>query len=243
MIALWKWVYRRAVRGAAHQVMMGREIERGRPERGRFLRQDVDALLEAAWRELDKILPDAEFERLPTHGSRHNVFLAALTVAGYRAFVDGGIERDYAIELFADVGWKVYVKLLSVPRAIARLITRDPQRQMNLILRMFMIFPFSTPGRPAYECKAWAEGDHFCTYWTYCPPFAFVKSLVERRGDRGELEAFRRAWCTYDWALTYAMVDGGYGRRGRYERPHTLSAGDEVCDMRWSVQPSQTSAR
>lgn len=113
---------------------------------------------------------------------------------------------------------------------------------MNLILRLFMVFPFSTPGRPAYECKAWAERDRFCTYWTYCPSFAFVKRLVEHGGDHGKLDAFRRSWYTYDWTLAYAIVDGGYGRRGGYERPHTLSAGDEVCDMRWSVQPQTSEA-
>jgi hypothetical protein len=238
MISLWKLVYRPVVRRAAHQIMMGREVERGHPGGGRFLRRDVDALLDETWQRLQAILPEADLARLPTLGSRHNVFLAALTVSAYRAFVDAGIERDYAIELFADVGWKVYAKLLPLPRAIARLVTRDPQRRMSVILRLFMLFPFSTPGRPAYECKAWAEPGAFCTYWTHCPPYAFVKRLVERHGDHGELDAFRRSWCAYDWALAAAMVDGGRDPRAHYERPHTLSAGDDVCDMRWvAVSP------
>ena len=70
----------------------------------------------------------------------------------------------------------------------------------------------------------------------HCPPFAFVRNYIEKHGDRGELEAFQRSWCRYDWGLTYAMVDGRYGVRGHYERPHTLSAGDDVCDMRWRAE-------
>jgi len=208
-------------------------MEPGRPDKGRFLRSDVDAILEETWREVDRILPEAQLDGLPTFGNRHNVFLAVLTVAAHHAFRTRGIERAYIFELFADVGWKLYVRLLSVPRFIARTITRDPQKQINLMLRMLMYFPFSAPGRPGYEVKAWAEPGRFCTYWTHCPPHSFVRRYVEKHGDRGEIEAFRRSWCAYDWAITYAMVGGGYGKRGHYERPHTLSAGDEVCDMCW----------
>jgi acyl-CoA synthetase (AMP-forming)/AMP-acid ligase II len=44
---------------------------------------------------------------------------------------------------------------------------------------MLMIFPFSAPGRPGYEVKARAVADHFCTYWTHCPPHAFVRKEIE----------------------------------------------------------------
>ena len=48
---------------------------------------------------------------------------------------------------------------------------------------------------------------------------------------------FQRSWCTYDWALTYAMVGGGFQQKGYHERPHTMSKGDDVCDMCWYAHP------
>ena len=41
----------------------------------------------------------------------------------------------------------------------------------------------------------------------------------------------------YDWALAYALLDGGFERVGHYERPHTMSAGDNVYDMCWYARP------
>ncbi len=104
MIAL-RFLLRRLVRRAAHQTFAGRLVERARPERGRFLAIDVDAIVAQAWRNLDEMLPEAHLDRIPALGNRQNVYLAVLTLAAYRAFVDAGIEREYAIELFADVGW------------------------------------------------------------------------------------------------------------------------------------------
>lgn len=238
---LLKLIYRRPVRRASYEIFLGRMIERGRPEKGRFQRSDVDAILKETWRNVDALLPAAELEKLPTLGNRHNVFLAVLTIAGYHAYLSAGIEREYAIELFADVGWKLYSRGAMLPRFVARLMTRDPQKRLEMMLRLLMIFPFSAPGRPGYEVKAWAEGDHFCTYWTHCPPHAFVRKYVERNSDRGELEAFRKSWCGYDWAIARVMA-GGRERVGYYDRPHTLSAGDDVCDMCWYATPSDRSS-
>lgn len=233
---LLRQVLKIAIRKAAYQILMGRLLDREQPERGRFLRHDVDAILSQTWREVDELLPEAHLERIPTLGNRQNVFLAVLTVGAYHALRQAGIEKEYAIELFADMGWKVYAKFLPLPKLIARIITRDPQKQVNIILRMFMVYPFSTPGRPGYECRAWAEPGRFCTYWTHCPPFEFIRQYVEAHGDSGELEAFQRSWCWYDWALAYAMVDGGFKVRGYYQRPHTLSQGDDICDMLWCAE-------
>jgi hypothetical protein len=233
MVHIMKLFYRRALRRACYHMLMGRVVEPGHAERGRILRRDVDEFLAQTWRNVDALLPDAELERLPTIGNRHNVFLAVITIAAYQALVAKGFEREYALQLLGDVGWKLYVAFLPVPRLIARVVTRDPQKRLNLILRMLLRFPFSAPGRPGYEVVAWAERGCFHTHWTHCPPYDFVRRHVERHGDAGELEAFRASWCAYDWAVTYAMVENGGDTRGRYERPHTLSSGDDVCDMCW----------
>jgi hypothetical protein len=237
---MYDYIFRRLIKGfikkAAHQILQGRLIDRGHPESGRFLKHDVDSILKEVWRGTADLIPEAHMERIPTKGNRQNVFLAILTIAAYHSFLKARIEKDYAIELFSDIGWKVYCKFLVLPKLVARIITRDPQKRVNLILRMFMYYPFSTPGRPGYECRAWADEEGYCTFWTHCPPYEFVRRYIEKHNDRGELAAFQRSWCWYDWSLTYAMVDGAHNMLGQYERPHTLSYGDDICDMRWSAR-------
>ena len=228
---------RHAAKRAAYQTLEGRLIERGHPERGRLLRHDVNQILDRARRELDELVSEANLERLPTHGNRHNALMALFTVAAYHAIVKRGIERIYAAELVADIGWKLYTTMIVVPKLVARIVYRDPQKQINFVLRAFMVYPFSAPGRPGYEVKAWSEADRYCTFWTHCPPLQAVRDYVRRHGDCGELEAFRMSWCSYDWALTYALLDGGFQEKGHYERPHTMSAGDDVCDMCWYARP------
>jgi hypothetical protein len=125
-ISIFQRILKRVVRKAAYQVFMGRLVERDHPERGRFLRHDVDAILDQSWRNLEELLPEAKLDHVPTVGNRQNVLLAAMTVAAFHAFLKAGIEKEYAIELFADIGWKVYIKPLPLPKLIARLLTREP---------------------------------------------------------------------------------------------------------------------
>jgi hypothetical protein len=227
------YIVKKLAEKAAFGILLGRRKAMGVPEQGRFLKHDVNRILNKTWDRVNSLLPEAGLENLPTKGNRINVLFALVTVSAYHALLNEGVQKLYAIELVSDIGWKVYTSLLPLPKLISRLITPDNQKQVNLILRMFMIFPFSTPGRPGYECNAWEEPGRFCTDWTHCPPFEFVQRYAEIHGDRGEIELYQRTWCEYDWALAYALVDGTFNVKGHYERPHTLSHGDKVCDMRW----------
>jgi hypothetical protein len=123
-----------ASRGPAggHQALQGRMWDRSRPERGRLLDHEVDAILGRAWQLVDEMLPEARLEQIPARGDRQNLLFAVLTVAAYRALRDAGLEREYAMELVADVGWKVYERVVALPRGIARLLTRDPQRRLEM---------------------------------------------------------------------------------------------------------------
>jgi len=227
---------RREARRAVRQALRGRMWDRSRPERGRLLAHEVDAILARAWQLVDEMLPEARLEQIPARGNRQNVLFAVLTVAAYRALRDAGLEREYAMELVADVAWKVYERGVALPRGIARLLTRDPQRRLEWVLRILLTYPFSGRGRPGYEVASSSEAGTFRTDWTFCPPFDFARRYAEAHDDPDAIEVFRRSWCTYDWALTYAIVDDGRDVRGHYERPHTLSSGDPVCDMRWSAR-------
>jgi hypothetical protein len=226
-----KLVARYLVRRAARQALQGRLLDPHEPERGRWLRADVEAFLEATWRRVDDLLPAACLERLPTYGNRLNVFMAIVTTAAYREMLDRGVSREYATTLVADVGWKIYTWMLTASATPARVLTRSPRRRLEWTLKLLMRFPFSAPGKPGYEVKAWRQGEAFFTHWTHCPPQAFVRSLVEAGEDRGELEAFYRSWCLYDWAGADLLA--GDGGNGHYERAHTMSRGDPVCDMCW----------
>lgn len=228
-------LYRPIVRRAARAVLEGRRFDPERPEAGRLLRADVDRFLDDTWKRLGGLLREEDLRAIPTLGNRHNVFLGVLTIAGYHALLDLGIERRYAIELFADVGWKVYAQMVGVSLAFGRVRTRNPQRRMEVVLEGLIKFPFSAPGRPGYEVRTWAEPGVFHTDWSYCAPLGFVKRQVERHGDRGEVEAFYRSWCQYDWPAADILAGGKAGEHGHYRRPHTLSRGDSVCDMCWSA--------
>jgi hypothetical protein len=228
-------LYRPLVRSAARAALEGRRRDRDRPELGRFLRADVNAFLDDVWVRVATLLGEEDLNQIPTLGNRHNVFLGALTIAAFHALLDRGVEPRYAMELFADVGWKVYERMLKLPYFFARIRTRDLQGRMSFALKALMRFPFSSPGEPGYAVHAWSESGRFHTDWTYCAPLGFVKRYVERHGDRGELEAFYQSWCLYDWPAADLLSGGREGEHGHYEREHTLSRGDSVCDMCWSA--------
>lgn len=233
----WKTIYRRPLRRALRQTLTGRRKDPGRPEKGRFLAGEADEVFDATWRDLREIVAEGDLSRYPTAGSRHNVFLAMVTVAGYHALLERGIARDHAFDLLADVGWKLYALGATQLKRVAKVRTRDPQRRMNLVLRMLIRFPFNSSSPPGYVVEAGEEPEAFFTTWTSCAPLNWVRLYGERHGDGGELEALRRSWCSYDWALAHLLVDGGDGRAGSYERPDTLSSGDASCPMRWSALP------
>jgi hypothetical protein len=235
-VELFVRLYRPIVRRAARHILEGRRMDPHRHEAGRFLRTDVDAFLIDVWQRFRRIVAD-DPQKLPTLGNLHNVFLGALTIAAYHALLDLGLDRGHAAELFADVGWKVYERVLKVPLLVARVVTRDRQRRMDLVLRSLVRFPFTVRGRPGYEGTMWKDASGFHTHWSYCAPLGFVQRYVERHGDRGELEAFYRSWCLYDWPAADLLAGAKAGERGHYERPHTLSRGDAVCDMCWSACP------
>jgi hypothetical protein len=228
LIKIWlRWAFRRS----AYQILVGRYRDRTKPSSGRFTRGQVDSLLADIWRHMDQLLPEANLEQYKTLGNRQNLYLAVATRAAYHAFLEAGIDASYATELISDVAWKVYASWLPILRFSARLATRDPQKQMNFILKAFLRYPFSEPG---YQRKVWEESDGFCTYWYRCPPQAYFK----QHGTPEEMLFFSRTWCAFDWAIANEMVEGGW-----YERPHTLSAGDEVCDMKWHGRPENSSVR
>lgn len=157
-----------------------------------------------------------------------------------RALLDQSQPRAAARELMADLGWDIYacgLKLASLP---ARLTTRDPGARLRRTIGPMMRFPFIPGGAGGYRVESWSAGDRIYTHWTRCPPHEAVRRIVATHGDRGDLEAFSRSWCRYDWPG--ADLIAGDGLSGHYRRTCTLSRGDAVCDMCWSGSPVEPGA-
>jgi hypothetical protein len=219
---LVKLTYRPVIRWAAKQAILGRCLDRTAPGKGRFTRAQVARVLQKTWQGYGALAPGAHLERLETLGSRHNVLLGVLTLAAYRALLAEGIEERYATELLTDLVWKVYAKWVVPLRLVARRVTDDPQQQMNLMLRMLLRYPFSRPG---YDWQARLEPGAFALDIYRCPVYDYLKS-------QGADQFMLRSWCTLDFALAQVMTTGGH-----YQRPHTLAAGDKLCDMKWFATP------
>ena len=211
-----KWLFK----WAGKRSLVGRYVNRHEPQKGRFTADDLNRILEITLNNFEDLLPGAKVDRFETLGSRMNVILGIASLAMYKALLAEGIDHDYAIELFTDVAWKVYEKFVVVPRWIARLAGRDPQQQMNIMLHAFLKFPFNRPG---YQWKVKSEDKGFQIDFFRCP-------IRDYFHEMGEEDFLLNSWCTLDFALAQVMVHGGH-----YERPHTLSAGDPVCDMTWSA--------
>ncbi len=125
------------------------------------------------------------------------------------------------------------VTILSLPKRFAQTMTANPLRQIDLFWRMLLRFPFSTPGRPGYEVIITRDSGRILTQWTYCAAFHYIEQYLRSHPDHGEMEAFYRSWCWYDWSIAYEIAEGS-GAPGYYHRSQTLSRGDPVCDMCWS---------
>lgn len=219
-----KLAYKPVVKWAANGALRGRYLDREQPTQGRFTRSVENRILGRAWRNYDELAPVAHVERLKTLGNRQNVLLGVLTHGIYRALLEEGVEKEYATEMVSDLMWKVYETWLVLPRSIARLLARDPQKQMDMMLRMFLRYPFSHPG---YDSRVLRETDFFALDIYRCPVYDYFRA-------QGEEEFMLNSWCMQDFALAQAMTKGG-----SYERSHTLAAGDNVCDMKWYGKPKE----
>ena len=219
LLARWAW------RRAAYRTVVGRYRDRNQPQEGRFTHDEIRRILTAGRRIFDNMLPQERLKQFQTLGNRLNVVLAVLSFAHHRAFVEAGVNREYSIELLSDTVWKAGESLFKPMLTAIRLVIRDPRKQMGVFLKMALHFPFSQPASGfGYRREFWAEPTRFCMDLYQCAQYDYVKEY----GEPEDLEVFRKVWCMYDFAAAQAMTQGG-----RYERLHTLSAGDSVCDMRW----------
>jgi hypothetical protein len=105
MSVLSSLAYRAVLGNAARSVLIGRPRSRLHPDRGRFTGREIDELLETVWR-FERGVPARPD---PEHGlrMRTTLRLAAFALAFVDALVLREVEREYAVELVADLSCKV----------------------------------------------------------------------------------------------------------------------------------------
>jgi hypothetical protein len=227
-VTLVKLAVRPLAKWATKRALLGRYLDRNDPTRGRVTHDQLDRVLRRTWQAYDALAPGAQVSRLKTRGNRQNVLLGVFSLAIFRALLAEGIDKPYATELVTDLAWKIYEKWVVLPRLAARCTHRDPQQQMNMMLGMFLRFPFSRPG---YDWQTRPEAGAFALDIYRCPVRDYLRS-------QGEEDFMLNSWCTLDFALAQVMTRGGH-----YQRPHTLTAGDRLCDMTWFAKPGVASRR
>lgn len=218
-----KLFFQRAIRCAALRAITGRSRDRLHPERGRFARAEVNAILRQSWRLYARLAPG--IPREPRFGNRMNMSLSCLTLACFRVLLERGVERSYAVELIGDTAWQVYETWGRLPRAAGLLRYRDPRDRMRLAVDLFLRFPFAPPG---YVFERLHADDGASLDMLRCPVADYF-----RQHDTSDL--CLGTWCNLDYAL--AEMWGGW-----LERSETLSAGCERCDFRFKAPPKSGNA-
>jgi len=217
--ALLDYLFKRAIRRA----MIGRYRDPDMPSAGRFVRSDATPVLARMFNNVAELVPAADLSRFRSRGNRLNTLLGAYSLAAYRAFLDSDIPHERAIELIGDALWNLYALAVNIPLTFVRPFTKNPQTRLNFVLRVFLFFPFAEDP-VGYHRTYWKENGRYCTDWHRCVVYDYFRE----HGTEKEIEFFRSTWCQYDFALPRLIHPDGF-----YERPQTLSSGDEICDMRW----------
>ena len=165
------------------------------------------------------------FKDLPNIGNYVMAYSSLVDLAIYRALLKQKVDPDYATNLIGDINWQFVLNTggyYRLKRKLIALKTKDPMERMGMFMSDMLKFPYSKPG---YRADLYKEGNAYHMKIYSCPIFDFYKQF-----GIVELTLFKKVFCTYDYSAAERLLQGG-----RYQREHTLSDGDEVCDMRWFV--------
>ena len=150
-------------RHAARQVIVGRRRSSD-PAAGRFTRSDVDGVVSTAWVTFMDLCGDVPSQT--KRGSRLNFRLACLTLAFFRALIEHGVARTYAVELTADLTWSFYKTWGTLRRLLKK---GDPLGDLKR--RSLEVVPLSFPFNPPayFACgsptsKAPFQGEDRCPF-------------------------------------------------------------------------------
>ena len=210
------------------QILSLRCRQEDKAENGRFTLKEIKQIILQAELNAKELIP--YFTDYDNLGNYLMEYGGLLDLAIYRALIKENVARNYAMKLVGDMIWQARLNgnggipiIYPLRRMWARLTTKDPVDFLGRYIREAMKFPYSEPG---YKVKFYKEKDGYRTDFYSCPVYDFYKQFG---GE--EVSLFRKTWCTLDYAVAENLVEGG-----KYQRRHTLSDGDEVCDMRWYIE-------
>lgn len=210
------------------QVLPSRCRRDGMPEYGRFTPKDIKRIIFQANFNIKEIMP--YFMDIDNIGNYQNEYGGLLDLAIYRALIKEGIDSNYAMNLVGDMMWQVVVNskglipiIDPLRKKLLKLSTKDPMAILEKRINQAMKYPYSKPG---YKIEFYKDNQIYCMDIYTCPVYDFFKQFGNE-----EMTLFKKTWCTFDYTSAEYIVEGC-----KYERKHTLSYGDKVCDMRWSIK-------
>jgi len=203
--------------------LVGRYISIENPLAGRYSRRKLKEIIKDIEQLLNELLLKAELSQYKSHGNRFMVFCSIVSLASYRALKDRGMSHQYATLLVSDVIWKLYIFGAKVVWIVTGFVSRNSHKRLNYTLRILCKYPFN-PDPKGYQFSIFTSQDCITTNFTQC----VAHKYFSHTGNEEEMDFFRNSWCKYDFALPSYLIEGG-----RYEREHTLSSGDGICDMKW----------
>lgn len=193
-------------RHVARRVIAGRRRSSD-PTSGRFTRLDTDRIVSAAWMGAADL--SAHLPSQPTVGSRINVRLACLTLAFFRALVDYGVARVYAIDLTADITWSFYKKWGALRRFLKREDPLGNFKSFSLEDVVPLSFPFNPP---RYLAHGFPTPEGSVSKWSDVPSLSFF----DRTTRRTSVSVRGAIWTTHgrsDRSKAYAGEDASEGFR------------------------------
>lgn len=209
------------------QILVARCRRDRLPEHGRFTPREIKRITRQARQNVRELMP--YLHDLENIGNYQMEYGGLVDLATYRALVKEKIDPAYATTLVGDMIWQARTNARGVipivdplRMMVARLTTSDRLDFLEKRLKDGVRYPYSQPG---YRIDLYKDEEVWCMDIYSCPVYDFYNQFGHE-----ELALFRRTWCTFDFAVAEHLVDGG-----SYQRKHTLSDGDGVCDMRWSI--------
>ncbi len=209
------------------QILAARCRRENQPEFGRFTKREIKRIAARVELNIASLMP--YLQDLENIGNYQTTFGGLIDLAIYRALVDHGVAKEYAVSLVGDMQWQSIVNANGTMPIIDplrsgfwRWTIKDPLEILGKRIQVAMKFPY---GEPGYKMKVSRVKNVYHMDIYTCPVYEFFKQFGAE-----EMHLFRRTHCTFDFAIADFRFEWG-----RYQRAHTLSDGDDVCDMRFSV--------
>lgn len=218
----FKTLYRVLLRRATRCAIVDRNKCLNSAEQGKFTRAELGQMLQTLWAHYDELAPDIPQE--PTLGAKHNVRFACVALCLHKVLRERGVDDRYAMTLVNDSLWLIYKWAASVPRLIARILSRDPKKRIWICVRIFTLFPFNRPGYEYEVIPDDAPETAIAIKWTRCVTIDYLRK-------HGAEALCLECLCNLDYPLLEYWG-------GSFDRPCLQAVeGADYCHMRFNIRP------